>query len=127
MYEMVATAIVGGIFSILSILLWQRGLFKKMELQYRYNIRRYKLGQRYKLKAQELPKEVKSTSWIDVISKLDKDKIAGLLELLPEEPEEEDLLTTLANFARDNPELVNSFLSGFKKKSEEIPPEARSY
>jgi len=127
-YEIVLATFIGGIFSILSMLMWQHGTFKKMELQHKYNIRRFKLGQHYKLKAQELPKETKDTSWIDIISKLDKDKIAGLLDMLPEEPEEtEDLLTTLADFAKDNPELVNSFLSGFKKKSEEINPSERSY
>jgi len=126
-YEIVLATFIGGIFSILSMLMWQHGTFKKMELQHKYNIRRFKLGQHYKLKAQELPKEVKDTSWMDIIKKLDKDAISNLLDLLPEEPEEEsDILGVLADFAKNNPEIVNSFLSGLGKKKEE-PPTDHSY
>jgi len=124
-YEIVAATLVGSICSIITILLWQRGTWKKMELEHNYNIKRFKLGKKYKLQEQELPKQ-NQKSLLDQLKSLDIDKVQAALKFLgsDEEPENEgDLSNILKDLVASNPELVNQFLKGLsdgsKKKTDE--------
>ena len=60
MMEIVYTALVGGIFSLLGIYLIFSLQTRKMTLEQNYKIRRFKLGNKFKLKKSELPEDIKS-------------------------------------------------------------------
>ena len=126
-YELALATLIGSFSSIITILLWQRGTWKKMSLEHAYNIQRFKLGKKYKMKEAELPKKG-NKSLLEQLSKLDKGTISKALEFLaPDEDvgaEDDDLGGILKNVVANNPDMVNQFLQGLSsgtKKSDTDP------
>jgi len=119
-WTMPIAVLIGSISSIITILLWQHGTYKKMAIEQNYNIQRFKLGKRYKLKEQELPKK-QSKNLLEQLGKLDRNTISKALEFLTpgeEIPEEEDdIVSILKNVVAKNPEMVSEFLKGLSKGS----------
>jgi len=123
-YSIVLATLVGTLGSIFGMLLYQRGVFKKMAIEQNYNIARFKLGKRYKLKEMEMPKK-RNKGLIETLGKLDRDKIGGLLDMLSggEEDEDTGLVDALQDIVANNPDIVNKFLSGFAQGKQERKPE----
>ena len=131
-YEIALATLIGSISSIITILLWQRGTWKKMDLQHKYDIKRYKLGKQYKLKESQLPKK-QQKGLMDQLLKLDKDTISRALEFLApgEELDEEPggIEGILRNVISNNPDAVQEFLAGLGQgmKSKNKPDTTRFY
>jgi len=91
-YEIVYTALVGGIFSLFGIYLMYNLSSRKMKMEQEYNIKRFKLGKRYKIKELELPAKTSKPSdkMIDQLIQKYAPRLLG-----GEEEEEEDNIENL--------------------------------
>jgi len=102
-------------------MLFQRNKEKNMELKKKYEIELYKLKKRESRKDKKLASTINTkpeSSIPELLQGLDKDKISGVLDLLQggdEDDYEDDSLGGLGGIIKNNPELVNSFLSGLSK------------
>lgn len=128
-YEIVVAAIASGILSIIGILVWQHGNWKKMEMELEHKQKMTKLkGVEYrrnaKYKKQLNPPSVDINpprNLIDLAKGVDYNLVKGVLKAAQlgeeddeEEDEESDDLVT--GFVKNNPELVQGLLDGIMKK-----------
>jgi len=111
--EIVLAVFIGGIFQLVGLWMWQSGTWKKLRIEQQYKIKRFKLGNKYKLKQSEMP-EKQSAGWMDILKKLDKEQISNLVDLIPDDERElgDNVLDGIMSFAQNNPEIVQNFLSG---------------
>jgi hypothetical protein len=120
-YSIAVASLIGGIFSVLGLLLYQHGVYKKLSIEHDYNIKRFKLGKRYKLKERELPK-AQNKGWLDIAKNLNPNQISQLLDFLPDNPglteESEGFEGILSDLIQNNPELVKGFIDGISNKKE---------
>lgn len=114
-YEIVIATAVGGVFSVITILLLNHNWFKRKEMEYRYNINRFKLGKRYKMKEQELPKKSEK-SIVEQLKGIDPATVKSVMGMLQSgeeegtEEEEDQIGQLLANPAVKN--LLKQITSG---------------
>jgi len=117
--EIVLATFIGGVMSIIGVMLLNRNWYKRKEMEYKYNIKRFKLGKRYKLQERDLPKK-SEPNWLEIIGKLDKSQIGNLIDMIPEDVDDEgDILGSIIQYAQNNPELVQNLLGGLMGKPKE--------
>jgi len=117
--EIVLATFIGGVMSIIGVMLLNRNWYKRKEMEYKYNIKRFKLGKRYKLQERDLPKK-SEPNWLEIIGKLDKSQIGNLVDMIPEDVDDEgDILGSIIQYAQNNPELVQNLLGGLMGKPKE--------
>lgn len=80
------STIVGGIFTIIITQLLNRNWFLREQMKHKYNIMRFKLGKRYKLKEAELPSRTQR-GILDQLKGIDRNTIGTILDALQGEEE----------------------------------------
>jgi len=131
--ELIAVSIISGIFGILSILMLQRNWMQKKEMDWKYTIKRYKLGKQYKIAESQLP-PAPTKSTIEKVKGIDTDKIGNILDMIQgkdydqiDEDEDEDFLDTIIDIAKNNPELTQQFLGKLGKSGGASKPQEPTY
>jgi len=131
--ELIAVSITSGIFTIIGIMLLQRNWMQKKEMDWKYTIKRYKLGKQYKIAESQLPPPA-SKSTIEKVKGINMDKIGNILDMIQgkdydtiDEDEDEDFLNTIIEIAKNNPELTQQFLGKLGKGSEAGKPQEPTY
>jgi len=93
--ELIAVSFISGVFMIISILLINHNWFKRKEMEHNYNIKRFKLGKKYKLKEQQLPQKTQK-GLIESLKGVDSKTISAILDALQgEEIEDTDDISSL--------------------------------
>ena len=80
-YELVAASIVGGVFSIIGIVLINNNWFKREKLKQDYAMKRFKTGKKYKLKEMEMPEKTQKGIF-DKLKGIDANTIGTILDAL---------------------------------------------
>lgn len=118
--EIVLATLISSFFGILGLMLFQRNKEKSMELKKKYEIELYTLKKKEARKDKKLAATIKTkpdSSIPELLKGLDSSKISSILGALQDnEEDEEDSLGGLGSIIANNPDLVNSFISGFKNK-----------
>jgi len=105
---------VGGLIGLYFI---NHNWFARKEMEHKYEILRFRLGKKYKLKEAELPKKPQA-GITDLLKGIDREKIQDILEMIQgggDYEEGEEGGTDLMSLYKDNKELINGFLDGIKK------------
>jgi len=104
-----------------------------MDLKKKYEIELYKLKKRESRKDKKLASTINTkpeSSIPELLQGIDKDKISGVLDLLQGgDDDDDDELGGIGSIIKNNPELVNSFLSGLNtnKKNEKTENQINGY
>lgn len=75
------STIVGGIFTVIITQLLNRNWFAREQMKHKYNIKRFQLGKKYKLKEAELPSKTQK-GILDQLKGIDRNTIGTILDAL---------------------------------------------
>jgi len=130
-YTLLALTVIGLVSTPLTIVMWN--IFKERQQSKDINYKKWYTRQVMKHPELRVPaKQVKDLiapkqdkpDMMSLVKNLDIDKIKGLLSVAQAQGSDieeggGDIIDSLVGFAQDNPEIVQSFLSGFKNKGKQ--------
>jgi len=132
---LIVSSFIGSMFMMLILMLNNRNWFNRENFKINIAAEKLKLKKLAKDMNLQPPPMKTETGILELLKGLDKDKIAGILEMLQGGNEETDLENegiegTLINFAKNNPDLVKNLISGLGSAganigSQKIPIENR--
>jgi hypothetical protein len=128
--ELVYVSLISSIFSIIGLITYFSLSTRKMQLENELNIKRFRIGKRYKIQEMQLPQQVDTRSIKDkTIDNLIQKAAAKYLHTGPEDENEginvDGIIDGVMQYLEEHPEqkenvgeLINKFLSGKKREDE---------
>ena len=133
--ELIIVSIVMLISTLLSIQLFQKGWEKRQKIKYQYQLKRAKLSKKVNAPVKEEPSVIGTIGNLaPLLKNLDGDQLTALVDRflgegfdIPSTGGEGGITDLIMDIAAKNPDIVQGFLQGISKKTDQKPPDQESY